>query len=107
MSSTFSSCSRPRSENGSVARTTRSTSPTSHSSSAQIETSCWARTSIGLRGMIVSSISPARIRFATTAHSTRSPRNLGKIRPTDTASSVCPARPIRWSPRVTDFGDSI
>ncbi len=57
--------------------------------------------------MIVSSISPSRIRFATTAHSTRSPRNFGKMRPVDTASSVWPARPILWSPRVTDFGDSI
>ena len=35
--------------------------------------------------MIVSSIAPSRIRFATTAHSTRSARNLGKIRPTETA----------------------
>ncbi len=56
--------------------------------------------------MTVSSISPRRIRRATTAHSRRSARNLGKIRPFETSPSVWPARPTRCSPRVTDFGDS-
>ena len=106
MSSTFSSCSRESSWKGSEAVTSRSTSSTSHSSSAHIDTRCCARTSSGLRGITVSSISPSRIRFATTAHSRRSARNLGKIRPIDTSSMLCPARPIRCSPRVTDFGDS-
>ena len=86
--------------------TTRSTSSTSHSSSATIETRCWASTSSGLRGITVSSISPSRIRFATTAHSSRSARNLGKIRPLETSLSWWPARPMRCRPRETDFGDS-
>ena len=106
MSSTFSSCSRESSEKGSAPVTRRSTSSTSHSSSAHIETRCWASTSSGLRGITVSSISPSRIRRATTAHSSRSARNLGKIRPSETSPSVWPARPIRCRPRVTDFGDS-
>jgi len=76
------------------------------SSSAQIATMCCARTSSGLRGICVSSISPSRIRCATTAHSSRSARNFGKIRPRETSPSEWPARPIRCSPRATDFGDS-
>ena len=106
MSSTFSSCSRERSWKDSVAVTRRSTSSTSHSSSAAIETRCWASTSSGFCGIIVSSISPSRMRRATTAHSSRSPRYLGKIRPLEISPSPCPARPIRCRPRVTDFGDS-
>ena len=43
---------------------------------------------------------------ATTAHSSRSPRNLGKMRPLETSPRPWPARPIRCRPRVTDFGDS-
>ena len=54
--------------------------------------------------MTVSSIAPSRIAFATTAHSSRSARNFGKIRPLDVAPSSCPALPTRWSPRATDFG---
>ena len=54
--------------------------------------------------MTVSSISPASIRSATTADSSRSARNFGKIRPFETAPSSWPARPIRWRPRATDFG---
>ena len=73
---------------------------------ATIATICWASTSSGLRGTTVVSISPSRIRRATTAHSSRSARNLGKIRPFDTSPTLWPARPIRWSPAVTDFGDS-
>ena len=56
--------------------------------------------------MTVSSISPVRMRRATTAHSSRSARNLGKIRPFETSPRVWPARPTRCRPRVTDFGDS-
>ena len=85
MSSTFSSCSRESSRKGSVAVTRRSTSSTSHSSSAAIETRCWASTSSGFCGITVSSISPSRMRLATTAHSSRSARNLGKIRPFETS----------------------
>ena len=44
---------------------------------------------------------------ATTAHSSRSPRNLGKMRPRLTSSTPWPARPMRCSPRATDLGDSI
>ena len=53
-------------------------------------TICCASTSSGLRGIRVSSIAPSSIRFATTAHSSRSARNLGKIRPFDGSSSRCP-----------------
>ena len=47
------------------------------------------------------------MRRATTAHSSRSPRNLGKIRPRLTSPTPWPARPMRCSPRATDLGDSI
>jgi len=70
-------------------------------------TICWASTSSALRGTTVGSIRPSCMRFATTAHSSRSPRNFGKIRPTLTSSTPCPARPMRCSPRATDLGDSI
>ena len=106
MSSTFSSCSRESSWKGSVAVTSRSTSSTSHSSRAAIETRCWASTSSGFCGITVSSIAPSRIRRATTAHSSRSARNLGKMRPRETSPSEWPARPTRCRPRLTDFGDS-
>ena len=106
MSRTFSSCSRESSENGSVAVTSFSIASSSHSRSATIETRCWASTSSGLRGMTVSSISPRRMRPATTAHSSRSARNFGKIRPLETSPTLWPARPTRWIPRATDFGDS-
>ena len=46
-------------------------------------TICWASTSSGWRGTRVCSISPSRMRPATTAVSSRSPRNLGKKRPSD------------------------
>ena len=46
------------------------------------------------------------MRRATTAHSSRSARNLGKMRPRLTSPSECPARPTRCRPRLTDFGDS-
>ena len=44
------------------------------------------------------------MRRVTTALSSRSPRNLGKIRPFE-VSPGRPARPIRCRPRATDFGD--
>ena len=47
------------------------------------------------------------MRRATTAHSSRSPRNLGKMRPRLTSPTPWPARPMRCRPRATDFGDSI
>ena len=72
-----------------------------------IATICWASTSSALRGTTVGSIRPSCMRRATTAHSSRSPRNLGKIRPRLTSPTPCPARPIRCSPRATDLGDSI
>ena len=46
------------------------------------------------------------MRSATTAHSTRSPRNFGKITPRDTAPTWCPARPTRCRPAATEGGDS-
>ena len=69
-----------------------------------IATICWASTSSALRGMTVDSIRPSCMRRATTAHSSRSPRNLGKIRPRLTSPTPWPARPIRCMPRATDLG---
>ena len=67
-------------------------------------TICWASTSSGLRGTTVLSISPSRMRRATTAHSSRSARNLGKIRPLETSPTPWPARPMRWRPRGDRLG---
>ncbi len=58
-----------------------SSSTFSSSSAAAIATICCASTSSGLRGTTVGSIAPSRIRCATTAHSSRSARNFGKMRP--------------------------
>ena len=77
------------------------------SAATAMATICWARTSRALRGTTVGSIRPSCMRRATTAHSSRSPRNLGKIRPVVTSSTPWPARPMRCSPRATDLGDSI
>ena len=81
-------------------------SPASPRGEAAIATICCASTSSGLRGTTVVSISPSRMRLATTAHSSRSARNFGKIRPFEVSPTLWPARPMRWSPAVTDFGDS-
>ena len=43
-----------------------------------------------LRGTTVGSMSPSRMRFATTAHSSRSARNFGKMRPRDTSPTPWP-----------------
>ena len=104
MSRTFSSCARESSAKGYARRASSWSSSTETSSSAQTATICCARTSSGFRGMRVSSISPARIARATTADSSRSARNFGKIRPFETECSSCPARPTRCRPRATDFG---
>ena len=84
-----------------------STAMPSGSADTAIATICWASTSSALRGTTVGSIRPSCMRRATTAHSSRSPRNFGKMRPRLTSSTPCPARPMRCSPRATDFGDSI
>ncbi len=73
---------------------------------AAIATICCASTSEALRGTTVGSIRPSRIERTTTAHSSRSARNLGKMRPLLVAPTPCPERPMRCSPRATDFGDS-
>ncbi len=66
--------------------------PPSGSAATAIATICWASTSSALRGTTVGSIAPSRIRRATTAHSSRSPRNFGKIRPMlDLADAVAGA----------------
>ena len=83
-----------------------SSSTASDSADAAIATICCASTSSGLRGTTVRSISPSRMRLATTAHSSRSARNLGKMRPLAVSPTPWPERPMRWSPAVTDFGDS-
>ena len=77
------------------------------SAATAIATICWASTSSALRGTTVGSISPSCMRRATTAHSSRSPRNLGKMRPRLTSPTPWPARPMRCRPRATDLGDSI
>ena len=64
-------------------------------------TICCASTSSGRRGTRVSSMAPSRMRATTAAHSSRSPRYLGKIRPRLGASTWWPARPIRCMPRAT------
>ncbi len=74
--------------------------------SAHIATICWHRTSSGFFGTRVSSIRPACIPSTTTAHSMRSPRNFGKIRPREGSPTWWPARPMRCSPRATEPGDS-
>ncbi len=78
----------------------------SSSSAAVMATICWASTSSGLRGTTVGSMSPSRMRLATTAHSSRSARNFGKMRPRETSPTLWPARPMRCRPAVTDLGDS-
>ena len=60
----------------------------------------------GFVGMRVSSISPSRIARATTALSSRSARNFGKMRPFETAPSSWPARPMHCRPARYGFGDS-
>ena len=106
MSSTFSSCARESSANGYARRTSSCRSSTEISSSAVIATTCCARTSSGLRGMTVSSMPPSSMRLTTTADSSKSARNFGKMRPLETAPRSWPARPTRCRPRATDFGDS-
>ena len=106
MSRTASNTSSPSSEKFAPRRTTSRSSSTRHSSTAHIATSCCASTSNGFRGYRVSSMSPASIRSATTAASSRSPRNFGKIRPRDGSPTEWPARPIRCSPLATEPGDS-
>ena len=69
-----------------------------------IATICWARTSSGLRGIVVASIAPSCIRRVTTAASRRSPRYFGKITPLLGAPTWWPARPTRWRPRATEVG---
>ena len=81
-----------------------SSSSTLNRSPMVIATSCWARTSSGLRGRTVCSIDPSCMPFTTTAVSRRSPRYLGKITPFDGSPTWCPARPMRWRPRATDVG---
>ncbi len=63
MSSTFSSWTRERSANGYAPRTSSCSSSTEISSSAEIATICCARTSSGLRGIVVSSIAPSSMRL--------------------------------------------
>src|SRR6266545_1328218 len=46
------------------------------------------------------------MRSTTTAASTRSPRNFGKMTPRLTAPTWWPARPMRWRPCATELGAS-
>ena len=90
--------------NGAAWRTISSSSSTVNVSPIVIATSCWARTSSGLRGSTVCSIEPSCMPFTTTAVSSRSPRYLGKITPFDGSPTWCPARPMRCRPRATEVG---
>ena len=90
--------------NGAARRTIASSSSTVNGSPIVIATSCWARTSSGLRGSTVCSIAPSCMPFTTTAVSRRSPRYLGKITPFDGSPTWWPARPMRCSPRATEVG---
>ena len=81
-----------------------SRSSTDQRSITVIATSCWARTSSGLRGIRVVSMAPSCIRRVTIAHSSRSPRYFGKITPLLGAPTWWPARPTRWRPRATLVG---
>ena len=102
MSSTPSSWSRERSAKGWLPRATARMSSTAIGWSPDtIATTCWASTSRGRRGTWVSSIAPASMRSTTAAHSSRSPRYLGKMRPALGTSIRWPARPTRWMPRAT------
>ena len=85
MSSTDSRMDRGRLANGADLRTSASRSSTGQSSIAHMATICWARTSTGFEGTRRDSMAPWRIRSTTTAVCTRSPRNLGKTTPRDTA----------------------
>ncbi len=85
MSSTAISADSGSAANGAALRTSPASASTVHVSSATIATTCCASTSNGLRGYRTASIAPSRIRSATTAHDTRSPRNFGNITPRDTA----------------------
>ncbi|CAM3902131.1 hypothetical protein ISCU110981_19520 [Isoptericola cucumis] len=104
MSSTARHVASPSPANGAARRTRASSSPASQSSTASAATTCWARTSRGFAGTCRCSISPARIRWATTVAGTRSPRNVGNTTPCDTAPTWWPARPIRCRPLATDGG---
>ncbi len=106
MSSTACSASSGRAANGAALRTVAATSSTVRGSTATIATTCWASTSRGLRGYRTASMAPSAMRSATTAHETRSPRNLGNITPVDTAPTWWPARPTRCSPDATVGGAS-
>ena len=69
-------------------------------------TTCCARTSSGLAGMRVSSMSPCSIRRTSTAASSRSPRCLGNTLARLGDPTWWPARPARCRPRATVVGDS-
>src|SRR5438045_8400763 len=73
---------------------------------ADIATICWARTSSGLRGTRVVSISPRSIRSTTTEVSSRSPRYLGKMVPFDGSPTECPAGGSRGLPLAPLVGDA-
>ena len=68
MPSTPSSRSRVSVSYGAARVTVSSSSATVQRSITVIATSCWARTSSGLRGIVVASMAPSCIRFVTTAH---------------------------------------
>ena len=62
--------------------------------------------SSGFSGIRIDSIAPRCIWIPVTVHSSRSPRNLGKIRPRLRSPTACPARPTRWRPRAVEPGAS-
>ena len=71
-----------------------------------IATICCASTSSGLRGTRVSSIAPSLMRCATTARLEQVAAELREDAALRRPPTWWPARPMRWSPRATDVGDS-
>ena len=80
-----------------------SSSSTVNRSPTVIATSCWARTSSGLRGS-ASARSRRRACPSRPRRSRRSPRYLGKMTPLLGSPTWWPARPMRWRPRATEVG---
>ena len=106
MWSTVVSTPRVRPRYGRARRATFSRSSIVRSWSQHIATICCASTSSGFSGSRIDSIAPRCIWIAVTVHSSRSPRNLGNIRPRLSSPTAWPARPTRCRPRTAEPGAS-
>ena len=97
---------------GAARVTVRNRSSPVQRSMTVIATICWARTSSGLRGIFVASISPSCIRRVTTATSSRSPRYFGKMtpllgRPDLVAGTADPLQAAGDARRALDLDDEV